>query len=189
MVNAIDIKEAAAQGLYQRPLTTAVIEKHLADLGIEPEFGTHSRIRGLSGVARHLSVLGRYAGLRRGILRSLAWHAVFISSHALTMLCSRVDLEAYALHASVSPGPPGGQKVKVVIAAAMWNNPHMLVLDEPTNYLDRESLGALAGAIKDYGGGVIMITHNSGALHIDAACLCLARLQCCVVPRKSGEFD
>ena len=50
MVNAIDIKEAAAQGLYQRPLTTAVIEKHLADLGIEPEFGTHSRIRGLSGV-------------------------------------------------------------------------------------------------------------------------------------------
>ena len=50
----------------------------------------------------------------------------------------------------------------MVIAAAMWNNPHMLVLDEPTNYLDRESLGALAGAIKDYGGGVIMITHNSG---------------------------
>ncbi len=59
-------------------------------------------------------------------------------------------------------GGAGGQKVKVVIAAAMWNNPHMLVLDEPTNYLDRESLGALAGAIKDYGGGVIMITHNSG---------------------------
>lgn len=49
MVNAIDLKEAAAMGLYQRPLTTAVIEKHLADLGIEPEFGTHSRIRGLSG--------------------------------------------------------------------------------------------------------------------------------------------
>ena len=54
MVNAIDIKEAAAQGLYQRPLTTAVIEKHLADLGIEPEFGTHSRIRGLSGALRPL---------------------------------------------------------------------------------------------------------------------------------------
>ena len=53
--------------------------------------------------------------------------------------------------------------MKVVIAAAMWNNPHVLVLDEPTNYLDRESLGALAGAIKDFGGGVIMITHNSGA--------------------------
>ena len=29
----------------------------------------------------------------------------------------------------------GGQKVKVVIAAAMWNQPHIVILDEPTNYL------------------------------------------------------
>jgi elongation factor 3 len=42
----------------------------------------------------------------------------------------------------------------------MWNNPHILVLDEPTNYLDRDSLGALAEAIKAFGGGVVMITHN-----------------------------
>jgi elongation factor 3 len=54
----------------------------------------------------------------------------------------------------------GGQKVKVVLAAAMWNQPHILILDEPTNYLDRESLGALAGAIERYDGGVVMITHN-----------------------------
>merc|ERR1711862_119145 len=55
----------------------------------------------------------------------------------------------------------GGQKVKVVLAAAMWNQPHILILDEPTNYLDRESLGALAGAIEGYDGGVVMITHNN----------------------------
>eukprot|EP00574_Skeletonema_japonicum_P008032 CAMPEP_0201733126 /NCGR_PEP_ID=MMETSP0593-20130828/30725_1 /ASSEMBLY_ACC=CAM_ASM_000672 /TAXON_ID=267983 /ORGANISM="Skeletonema japonicum, Strain CCMP2506" /LENGTH=610 /DNA_ID=CAMNT_0048226217 /DNA_START=70 /DNA_END=1902 /DNA_ORIENTATION=+ len=55
----------------------------------------------------------------------------------------------------------GGQKVKVVIAAAMWNQPHILILDEPTNYLDRDSLGALAGAIETYDGGVVMITHNN----------------------------
>jgi len=55
----------------------------------------------------------------------------------------------------------GGQKVKVVLAAAMWNQPHILILDEPTNYLDRESLGALAGAIEEYNGGVVMITHNN----------------------------
>jgi elongation factor 3 len=30
----------------------------------------------------------------------------------------------------------GGQKVKVVMAACMWNQPHILILDEPTNYLD-----------------------------------------------------
>lgn len=55
----------------------------------------------------------------------------------------------------------GGQKVKVVLAAAMWNQPHILILDEPTNYLDRESLGALAKAIEDFDGGVVMITHNN----------------------------
>jgi len=38
----------------------------------------------------------------------------------------------------------GGQKVKVVLAAAMWNQPHIVILDEPTNYLDRDSLAALA---------------------------------------------
>ena len=46
------------------------------------------------------------------------------------------------------PFPAGGQKVKLVLGAAMWQQPHILVLDEPTNYLDRESLGAMASAIK-----------------------------------------
>merc|ERR1712183_831465 len=54
----------------------------------------------------------------------------------------------------------GGMKVKVVLAASMWQNPHLLILDEPTNYLDREGLGALVLAIKDYKGGVLIISHN-----------------------------
>merc|ERR1712039_916167 len=54
----------------------------------------------------------------------------------------------------------GGMKVKIVLAAAMWQNPHVLILDEPTNYLDREGLGALILAIKDYKGGVLIISHN-----------------------------
>merc|ERR1712083_415374 len=54
----------------------------------------------------------------------------------------------------------GGMKVKIVLAAAMWQNPHVLILDEPTNYLDREGLGALILAIKAYKGGVLIISHN-----------------------------
>jgi elongation factor 3 len=54
----------------------------------------------------------------------------------------------------------GGQKVKLVLAAAMWNKPHVIVLDEPTNYLDREALGALTQAIKNFAGGVVIISHN-----------------------------
>merc|ERR1712134_232952 len=54
----------------------------------------------------------------------------------------------------------GGMKVKVVLAASMWQNPHILILDEPTNYLDRDGLGALVLATKDYEGGVLIISHN-----------------------------
>merc|ERR1719482_2630314 len=54
----------------------------------------------------------------------------------------------------------GGQKVKVVLAASMWQNPHLVILDEPTNYLDRDGLGALTKAIEDYEGGVVIISHN-----------------------------
>merc|ERR1711943_165995 len=54
----------------------------------------------------------------------------------------------------------GGQKVKVVLGASMWLNPHILILDEPTNYLDRDGLGALSLGLKEYQGGVVIISHN-----------------------------
>lgn len=53
-----------------------------------------------------------------------------------------------------------GQKVKIVLGAAMWQNPHILVIDEPTNYLDRDALGALTEAIEKWAGGVVVISHN-----------------------------
>jgi len=69
-----------------------------------------------------------------------------------------VDPES-ASHTQISQ-LSGGMKVKVVLAASMWQNPHVLILDEPTNYLDRDGLGALVLAIKDYKGGVLIISHN-----------------------------
>jgi elongation factor 3 len=42
----------------------------------------------------------------------------------------------------------------------MWNHPHFLILDEPTNFLDRDSLGGLAVAIRNWEGAVCMISHH-----------------------------
>jgi len=67
--------------------------------------------------------------------------------------------EEFAAHVRINQ-LSGGQKVKVVLASAMWGQPHVLILDEPTNYLDRDSLAALAMAIRDFGGGVVIISHN-----------------------------
>merc|ERR1712093_461700 len=69
-----------------------------------------------------------------------------------------VDAES-ASHTQISQ-LSGGMKVKVVLAATMWQNPHILILDEPTNYLDRDGLGALVLAVKEYKGGVLIISHN-----------------------------
>ena len=98
----IDQKIANSEQMLSMPLTQENVEKHINDIGLEPEYASHYRIGALSG----------------------------------------------------------GQKVKIVLAAALWDKPHILILDEPTNYLDRESLGALADAIEKYEGGIIMITHN-----------------------------
>ena len=49
-------------------------------------------------------------------------------------------------------GMSGGQKSRLVIAAAMWNKPHLIALDEPTNYLDNETMVTLTAALERFKG-------------------------------------
>ncbi|KAH9812663.1 Elongation factor 3 [Teratosphaeria destructans] len=67
--------------------------------------------------------------------------------------CANFGLDAELVSHSRMRGLSGGQRVKVVLAACSWQRPHLIVLDEPTNYLDRDSLGALSKAIKSFEGG------------------------------------
>ena len=55
----------------------------------------------------------------------------------------------------------GGQKMKCTLAACTFGLPHIIILDEPTNFLDRDAQGALASAIKTFKGGILLISHNS----------------------------
>jgi elongation factor 3 len=75
--------------------------------------------------------------------------------------CAHFGLDAELISHSRMLGLSGGQRVKVVLAACSWQRPHLIVLDEPTNYLDRDSLGALSKALKAFEGGVIIITHSA----------------------------
>ncbi|CAK7567178.1 MAG: translational elongation factor EF-1 alpha [Sporothrix epigloea] len=74
---------------------------------------------------------------------------------------SKFGLDAELMSHSRMRGLSGGQRVKVVLAACSWQRPHLIVLDEPTNYLDRDSLGALSKALKKFEGGVIIISHSA----------------------------
>ena len=53
-----------------------------------------------------------------------------------------------------------GQKMRCYLAAATFYLPHTIIFDEPTNFLDRESTNALSDAIKNFKGGVLVISHN-----------------------------
>ncbi|THH03267.1 hypothetical protein EW146_g10478, partial [Bondarzewia mesenterica] len=78
-----------------------------------------------------------------------------LSSTSLTL-----GLEPEFISHNTMRGLSGIQKVKIVLGAATWHRAHIICLDEPMNYLDRESLAALIEVLKVFEGSVLIIIHN-----------------------------
>ena len=64
------------------------------------------------------------------------------------------------LHYAVMKDLDGGQKVKVLLAKALFGNPDVLLLDEPTNHLDTDAKDELKRALIDYNGSILMVCHE-----------------------------
>ena len=67
---------------------------------------------------------------------------------------------AESLHERKMSELQGGQKVRVLLAQALFGHPQALLLDEPTNYLDLESIHWLQDFLQNYSGTLIAISHD-----------------------------
>lgn len=77
----------------------------------------------------------------------------------------------------------GGEKARLVLALLAYQRPNLLLLDEPTNHLDLEMRQALAVALQDYEGAVILVSHDRHMLRVVADQLLL------VDQGRLTEFD
>lgn len=98
----------------------------------------------------------------------------------------RFGLESHAHTIQISK-LSGGQKARVVFAELACCQPDVLILDEPTNNLDIESIDALSEAINEYKGAVIIVSHDA-RLITETQCQ-LWVVEDCTINQIDGDFD
>jgi ATPase subunit of ABC transporter with duplicated ATPase domains len=100
-------------------------------------------------------------------------------------------LEGLGIEESFHEGPlsalTGGDKVRVLLAQALFGKPESLLLDEPTNALDIASIRWLEGFLKDYTGVLIVISHDRHFLN--EVCTKIADIDYETVIIYPGNYD
>ena len=76
----------------------------------------------------------------------------------------------FAGEQALMPSGPfsGGEKSRLVLALLVYQRPNLLLLDEPTNHLDLEMRQALAVALQDFAGAVVLVSHDRHLLRVTA---------------------
>lgn len=81
----------------------------------------------------------------------------------------------------------GGQKSRVALCELALHGPHILILDEPTNNLDLESIDALADALSTFQGGVVIVTHDERLIRATECVLYVVEDNS--IEEIEGDFD
>ena len=99
---------------------------------------------------------GERASMREGEFAELdGWNAESNAEMILTGLGISLDMEHMLMKEL-----DGSQKVKVLLAQALFGSPDILLLDEPTNYLDIQSVRWLENFLLDFPNTVIVVSHD-----------------------------
>src|SRR6201996_7075722 len=91
------------------------------------------------------------------------------------------------LHQRLMGELQGGQKVRVLLAQALFGHPQALLLDEPTNHLDLDSIHWLQGFLNSYDGVLITISHDRHFLN--SICTHIADIDYETIITYTGGYD
>src|SRR5215471_2967974 len=91
------------------------------------------------------------------------------------------------LHSRKMSELQGGQKVRVLLAQALFGHPQALLLDEPTNHLDLDSIHWLQGFLNEYDGVLIVISHDRHFLN--SVCTHVADIDYETIITYTGSYD
>ena len=91
------------------------------------------------------------------------------------------------LHERTMAELQGGQKVRVLLAQALFGNPEALLLDEPTNHLDLDSIHWLQHFLERYDGTLIVISHDRHFLN--SVCTHIADIDYQTIITYTGGYD
>jgi len=87
----------------------------------------------------------------------------------------------------VVDGFSGGERARLALALIAWDRPNLLLLDEPTNHLDLDMREALADALADYAGAVVLVSHDRHLLGL--VCDSFWRVADAEVTPFDGDLD
>ncbi len=91
------------------------------------------------------------------------------------------------LHYSYMRELDGGQKVKVLLAKALFGNPDILLLDEPTNHLDLDAIAWLEEFLINFNNTVIVVSHDR--YFLNKVCTHIADIDYAKIQLYSGNYD
>ncbi|MGH9511059.1 MAG: ABC-F family ATP-binding cassette domain-containing protein [Terriglobales bacterium] len=91
------------------------------------------------------------------------------------------------LHARKMSELQGGQKVRILLAQALFGHPQALLLDEPTNHLDLDSIHWLQSFLNQYDGVLIVISHDRHFLN--SICTQIADIDYETIITYTGSYD
>lgn len=168
---------------YDAPQTTTILHH----VNVDVRSGSRIGILGMNGAGKSTlikTLAGELSVLSGELVTSARLEVGYFAQHQLDMIEASLspiqhlqriapdireqELRNYLgrfafsgdMATDTTAGFSGGEKARLALALIVWHKPNLLLLDEPTNHLDVETREALAAALAEYEGSVLVVSHD-----------------------------